>query len=119
MQCDHELIKKILLAVEAKKNLIPDEITIDGYDETTVAYHCLLLNDAGFIEASFEETLNGNVTPFVRRMTWSGVEFLQAARNDTIWEKAKKVLKDKSVSVPISLLTDLLRSLLKETLSLK
>lgn len=119
MEYDPDIIKKILLAVEAKKNLIPDTISINGYEDNIITYHCLLLKDAEFIEATFEEQSNSVVTPFISRLTMKGVEFLQTARNESIWQSAKKVLKEKSLSIPISLLSELLKSLAKESLGIK
>lgn len=47
-----------------------------------------------------------------------GHEFLDAARNDTIWKKAGEKIKQSGVQVTVSLLEELLKKLLKESLGL-
>ena len=48
----------------------------------------------------------------------AGYEFLDAARNDTIWKKAADKIKQSGVHVTVSLLAELLKKLLKESLGL-
>lgn len=47
-----------------------------------------------------------------------GNGFLDAARNDTIWKKASEKIRQSGVYVTISLLEELLKKLLKESLGL-
>ena len=52
MQRDMELIRKILFAIEEKyvdTALMSHQLTIDGYDMKTIAYHCAILHDAGLV----------------------------------------------------------------------
>jgi hypothetical protein len=120
MKRDLDLIRKILLAIEQKDSLQPQEITIDDYDPDNVAYHILLLDEAGFVKSYITEGAAGGIeAALVGRLTWAGHEFLEMARNDTIWEKAKKFLKEKSVSIPFVLLIELLKSLVKDALEIK
>jgi hypothetical protein len=41
-------------------------------------------------------------------ITWKGYEFIDAARDKTIWERTKTLLKDKGASVPFEVLQSLL-----------
>jgi len=52
------------------------------------------------------------------RPTWAGHEFLDAARNDTIWHKAGERIKKSGVGVTLSLLKEILSQLLKQSLNL-
>ena len=52
------------------------------------------------------------------RLTWTGHEFLDAARNDTIWHKAGDRIKKSGVDVTISLMKEILNHLLKQALGL-
>jgi len=52
------------------------------------------------------------------RLTWAGHEFLDAARNETVWKKASERIKKSGVDVTISLLKDILNQLLKQSLGL-
>lgn len=51
-------------------------------------------------------------------LTWSGHEFLEAARNDTIWKKAGEQIKKSGVDVTLSLLQEILKQLAKQSLGL-
>lgn len=51
-------------------------------------------------------------------MTWFGHEFLDAARNETVWKKAEERIKKSGVEVTVSILQDLLKELLKQSLGL-
>ncbi|MFZ1073703.1 MAG: DUF2513 domain-containing protein [Verrucomicrobiia bacterium] len=52
------------------------------------------------------------------RPTWDGHEFLDAARNDTIWRKAGEQIKKSGVDVTLSLLKEILNQILKQSLGL-
>ncbi len=85
MKRDMELVREVLLKVE---EILFDgashDICVDGRSRHEIAYHVMLLHEAGFIEAM---DLGVGWKPV--RLTYRGHEFLDAARNDGIWEKAK------------------------------
>jgi hypothetical protein len=94
MQRDMELIRKIMLTVEQHDHgFAPREIEIEGYSDEQVGYHCYLLGDAGLAEA-IDVTTRGSESPcaVVRHLTWAGHEFLDAAKDDSTWERAKQRL---------------------------
>jgi len=85
MKLDMELVRAVLLKVEE----IPfdgasHDISVDGRSPDEIAYHVMLLHEAGLIEA-----IDLGVCWKPVRLTFSGHEFLDAARNDSIWEKAR------------------------------
>lgn len=91
MKRDMDLFRKVLFEVEA---IPPDmvhwmQFTVEGYSQDEVAYHARLAHDAGFILARF---LPGTNDFAVQRLTYAGTEFLDAARSDTLWHKAKQTL---------------------------
>jgi hypothetical protein len=99
MKRDMELIRKILLAIEEQYvNQTIFNLKIEGYDFNTVAYHCKLMNDAGLIThyegiACFE-----GLTDFIiGSLSWSGHEFLDKIRDETVWNKTKEVMKNKGI----------------------
>jgi len=47
-----------------------------------------------------------------------GHEFLDAGRHETIWKQAREKIKSSGVQVTVSLLEELLKSLLKQSLGL-
>ena len=105
MKRDMDLIRAILLAVEDEPSSHAPEIEIQGYTQEQVGYHAELLKEAGFVELY-------NDSDMIRRLTWSGHEFLDSARDNTRWNQAKdKLNKAGGASIPIwiALLTELVK----------
>lgn len=50
----------------------------------------------------------------VGSLTWQGHEFLDMARNDTIWKKAFDIIKDKGGNVTLEILKVLLPEIAKK-----
>jgi hypothetical protein len=88
MKRDMDLIRALLLKVEEAPYGSMWSGEIPGYTHQQVMYHVELADEAGLLEASLLEP-DGFV---VRRLTYAGHEFLDAAREDTIWNKAKQTL---------------------------
>ncbi len=105
MKRDLELVREILLAVE-KSDQAPDEwvnINLPSRNPSLVSYHVKMLHDAGLLDATdLSDFSESSWVP--RSLTWAGHEFLDAARNDTVWNKAISTLKEKSASVPFEIL---------------
>jgi hypothetical protein len=49
--------------------------------------HVALMCDAGLLESNCDP-LRGHV--YVKRITWAGYDFLDAARNEDVWQKTKE-----------------------------
>lgn len=111
MQRDMDLIRKILLKIEASrpfekiKNLQVDDI----YDLTWVACHCEMLFEAGFIKEYYASTceLHGVNWFYVRDLTWEGQNFIETIRQDTIWNKTKKAIKEKGLPLLVSTISSI------------
>jgi uncharacterized protein DUF2513 len=122
MKRDMELIRKILLAVEASPSgWAPSEVhelQMEGYSEEEVGYHALLVIEAGF--AKGEDMTGAGLSPrgFLYRLTWQGHEFLDAARDDTRWNKAWTIVREKAGSVTVDVLKQVLTGLMKDALGL-
>jgi hypothetical protein len=89
MKRDMDLVREILLKVEE----VPfdgrfHDIAVEGRSMDEITYHVMLLQEAGFIEAMDLSSLSG-ICWKPTRLTYSGHEFLDAARSDTVWQKAK------------------------------
>ena len=106
MERNMELIRLLLIQYEAGS----PPAGLENYSQQQVLYNLLLMKDAGLIEAYF---LEGNdVLPMgVRnvRLTWVGHDFLDAARDDTIWNKAKDKFLKPGISWTFSILSDWLK----------
>lgn len=113
MKRDFDLVREILIAVEARegdpRKTMPVEIPGRSQDE--ISYHVKLLWDEGLLDAvDFSHSTAFVIEP--QRLTWRGHEFLDAARNDTVWNKVKEIVKQKGGSIPF----DVLQTLLVQTL---
>jgi hypothetical protein len=92
MKRDMDLIRAILLEIEK----LPDDleshnIEMENATPEEVTYHVRLLAQAGLIEAEDFSTFAGTRWQ-PRGLTWNGHEFLDAARSDTVWRKAKEIV---------------------------
>lgn len=113
MKRDTDLIREILLAVEALplRGLSTPGLAVEGYDEATIAYHLVLLEEAGLIQAAVADA--GDMAypeVFVNRLTWAGHEFVDTARNQTVWARTKATVAAKGGDIPFSVLRELLVS---------
>jgi hypothetical protein len=113
MKFDIEVAKKTLEIVESKDDRF-DYITLESLhptDERDVIYcdaptlfHCMVMIDDGLIKGHRHpvDTYGGQAYD-VYYLTMKGNAFLETLRNDTILEKMKKVAKELSLSVLVSL----------------
>ena len=102
MKRDLETIRSILLKAEASSEAFrcetPEEI-----------YNAVLLSDAGLIEGRFSPPTLPN-TATILRLTWQGHDFLDAARDDTIWSKAKEKFLKPGISWTFSIVFEFLKA---------
>src|SRR2546428_14058395 len=102
-----DLIRKIIIATE--ENADPAglvELDIEGHSSEELSYHVKLLAEAGLIEAEDLSGL-GEFCWTPKSLTWSGHEFLDAARNDTVWTKTKDLVREKGGSLPFEIIKSL------------
>ena len=101
-----DLIREILLAMEASKDGFTLPIMLKGYSEEEIGYHCLLLSEAELILAA-DSTNISSMTPTAIpiRITWSGYKFLDDARDEKIMSRAKQSISSTSFSVWTGVLT--------------
>ena len=96
MKRDWELIRKIMLAIEASPcDMQVSSFSIKDYDPEIVGYHIKLLSDALLVEAinsSSDETM---YEYYAQDLTLAGHEFLDNIRSDTNWNKIKTLIKGK------------------------
>ncbi len=117
MKRDIDLVRKILLAIEAHTQ--PGdwiELKIDGYSEEQVTYHVKLLAQADLIEANDLSSSSGFDWK-VKNLTWEGHEFLEASRDEGRWKKAKALLMEKAGSLSYEILKEVLLSMMKGAIS--
>ncbi len=95
MKRDMDLARQIMLELEEARSFGEwVEIAPKGWSEQEVSYHVMLLAKAGLIEA--DDVSESESTEWAaKNLTMQGHDFLDAAKNETIWQKAKKYVQDK------------------------
>lgn len=89
-------------------------LDIPDYSEKEVCYHVKLLEEAGLIEARIMTAMGGEFECVVNSLTWAGHEFLEAARDNSRWEKVKRLVVEKTGSLPFEVLkAGLLQAMLR------
>ncbi|BBP58506.1 DUF2513 domain-containing protein [Pseudomonas sp. St316] len=122
MKRDLDLVREILIHYEEKDNDAMDkELSLDGHAQSKINYHLLLMDEAGLLrcEKTYSSTTPTRVIkvyPF--SMTWKGHEFLDAARDNKVWAKAKSVCVEKSGVLTFEIVKDLLILMAKDKLGL-
>ena len=93
MKRDMDLVRKILFKIEELPQYSNQwaDVPIDGYSKDEIDYHLVILMDAGLIDASRVSNIRDVIWKAVR-LTWEGHEFLDAARDNGRWEKAKTTM---------------------------
>jgi Hypothetical protein (DUF2513) len=119
MKRDMELIRELMLAIESRDGSNDSYLEIDGYDRSQIDYHLGLLLEANLIIP--ENTRNfgsRSPIPMIKRLSWEGHEFLDNARNESVWKAAMKTIGDKGGSTAFGVLTQLLASAARHQLGL-
>lgn len=113
MKRDMDLIRLLLIEVEGEAK--PD---LSGYTELQLLYHRALLHESGLAVGWVAKAhdgyleLGGISGCELYRLTWAGHEFLDAVRDDTIWNKAKAVLKSSAASATADVVKDTCKMIL-------
>lgn len=108
MKRNMSLIRELLFVAEADGD---DSVLCEKYGREVVAGHVALLLDAELVKGCAPCGQNNRpIASVITRLTWKGHEFLDNARNDTVWKRVTGVIKEKSVSVSFEVLTELLKS---------
>ena len=104
MKRDLDLCRVILIELAEKEQPVGwIDLALPGYSAEAVSYHVRLLAEAGLIEAQDLTTHSGALWR-PKRVTWAGHEFLDAAKNDGVWRKAKSFVVEKTGTLTLELL---------------
>ena len=117
MKRDMDLVRLILLEIEKSSEDPRSQVRlkIQNYTFEQVSYHIMIMHEADLIEAVDSSTMGSSSVWYPKRLTWYGHEFLDAARNDSIWKKAK----EKASSMNFELLKELLLGLARQQLGVE
>jgi hypothetical protein len=112
MKRDMDLLRAILLEVEQQHVNEPwSAMPLMGYSLEEVVYHIQLAHDSGLVDARIAPGAHHAV---VIRLTHEGHEFLDAARNDNIWSKAKAMAKSATGAITLEALKAALPKIIEQ-----
>ncbi len=118
MKRDFELIRIILsdIANQPAEEPYTSIENIKGYDPATIYGHIELLIDAGLINGKVVRVISVPKMVNINDLTWKGHDFLDATKDETIWNKAKESVLKPTASMTYSVLLSWLEKKAKETL---
>ena len=120
MKRDMDLIRKLGLAIEAATDHIDSSnLAIDEFTPEQIGYHLVLMTESKLIVSVNTSTL-GSTYPemLITRLTSLGHDFVDAARNDTVWKKATAAIRTTVGTTTIAVLLEYLKAELRKTLGL-
>jgi hypothetical protein len=118
MKLDKDLVREILLAIEANDDEPTGWIVleIEGHSPTHVSYHVQLLDEAGYLEAQDLTTIGPEGYEWQpKRLTFHGHEFLDTVRDTETWKFTKNTAKELSVG-GLKMLFEIARAFAKQKL---
>ena len=122
MKRDMDLVREILFHIEANED---GDINLDipEHSQDVIYRHVELMRDKGLVDATIVTSSDGPEHEIldceVRRLTWEGYDFLDAARCGTLWEQAKKQCREKTGGLAFDLLKACLIQLAKRAVGLE
>lgn len=109
-----DVIRLLLLQLEDNEEAAGK---LKAYDEPLVVYNAALLVDSGLVEGAVARS--GNNEPLsvaMDHMTWAGHDFLDAARDETIWKKAKQNVMKPAASYTFEIVKEYLKAEIRKHL---
>lgn len=120
MKRDLDLVRKILLQMEAAEHgFFKGPLTIADHSDEEIGYHVFLMSQAGLVKALPDSEINSqspHATPI--NITWAGHEFLEASKDDGLWNKAKTHVLKPAGGAAFDVLLEWLKSEAKQRLGL-
>jgi Hypothetical protein (DUF2513) len=112
MKLNLDLVRAILLRIEeAPPNQDVGSLHLEGYDEDEVLAHIDLLAEQDLINANIVQAGSGDkriYAAYVKNLTWEGHQFLDNARNEEVWNRTKKIVKERGGSASFEIFKSLL-----------
>lgn len=112
MKRDMDIVRALLLRAEAATGSV-------GINDPVETYHVRIMIEGGLIEGRISEEITADAPrhSHIHNLTWAGHDFLDAARNDTVWHTAKEKILKPGVSWTFELLKETLKALAKQQLA--
>ena len=105
MKRDMDVVRSLLLRAEAAAG------QVDVHDPVET-YHVHIMINGGLLEGHIITEMGSDqpLESCIHNLTWAGHEFLDAARSDTLWHKAKDKVIKPGASWTFSLLGEWLKA---------
>lgn len=108
MKRDLDLIKEILLKVEAYpvgRSL--SRIEVEGYKQDVISEHIRLLQESNYIDVDLltspsSHGVNQVDGYSINRLLNDGHDFIANAKSESVWTKAKSLVKEKGIDVSLA-----------------
>ncbi len=95
------------------------DLAAKKYDLPTRAHHIAIMQEAGLIIALVSNDEKGIPSKgAILRLTWQGHDFIDAARDDTIWKKVREKVMRPAASFTFGILVQALKYEIKSRLGL-
>lgn len=108
MKRNMELVRELLLRVEADEDF---GALASKYSQEEIVGHVEILLDAKLLEGKVYHDLSGDPgSAYIQRLTWAGHEFLDNARNDTVWNKVTATIKNAATTASFEVLVEMLKA---------
>ena len=105
-----EIIRQLLLQVEEDRY----SQDVPGYEPADVAYNAALILEQGLANGPDPIRMHGHIVRVdLDSLTWAGHDFLDAARDETIWNKAKEKFMKPGLSWTFGVLLEWLKAEIK------
>lgn len=119
MQRNMDLVRKILLKLESSPDgWAPRDFGIQSFSPQEIGYHAHIMKQEGLIEAVDVTGFEGaGPEAMPSSLTWKGHEFLDLARDQARWNRAKSTI-EKVGGAPISVWLKVLNDLMMQSVEL-
>lgn len=96
MKRDMDLVRRILIeAQKADQHIDIESLVCDKHPLPVMAYHVELMAVHGLLDAKVDKSWGGGSTGgTIEGLTWDGCDYLDAIRDDRVWSRTKKVVRE-------------------------
>lgn len=114
MKRDWDVVRGILIALEQNSTVKAIE-SLPDVDNEIFVYHMTILCDGEFVHGKWGHR-NGKPYASALRLTWSGHELLDKMRDEKLWERIKKAVEEKSLSMSFEVIGLIAKQIAKNKL---
>jgi hypothetical protein len=115
MTRDMELIRRIVVEIQSRKDIEPRVVEIDGFDSVAVFRHVEMLHHAEYLEAITVVPMSGLPIIRVKDLTMQGHDFAAVVLNEGVWSQIKKKFSAAELAtIPLSIILEVGTGLLKQ-----